>query len=127
VASDATVQGRLQSTDPEIRALRDRVAAELAAFAKQSLIQGLYAQRGELLETQQRAREELDQLEARLAALHLPLQERIRAYETRIGELEKELETRSEEMRNLIHATLLLIRGRLEAEKAGEPGVGQLN
>jgi len=40
--------------------------------AKQSLVQGLYSQRGKLLETQEQARRELAELEARLAALHLP-------------------------------------------------------
>ena len=116
------------ATDPRVLALRERVAAELAEFAKQSLVQGLYSQRGELLENQQKAQAELARLEARLAALHLPLQERIRAYESRIQELEKDLETRGEEMRNLIETTLLLVRGRLEEEKASEEAdLGRFN
>ena len=97
--------------------LREKLAAELALFAKQSLVQGLYSQRGKLLETQEQARMELAELEARLAALHLPLQERVRAYEVRIAQLEKQLETRDDEMRNIIHATLLLVQERLEKAK----------
>ena len=108
--------------DPENQVIRERIAAELAEFAKQSLVQGLYSQRSSLVETQRRAQAELAELEERLASLHLPLQERIRAYETRIHDLEKELETRDEEMRNMIHATLLLIRERLEEERAKDPG-----
>lgn len=97
--------------------LRERVAWELAEFAKRSLVQGLYSQRSDLMATQEKARQELSALEARLAMLQLPLQERIRTYETRIVELEKELETRDEEMRGMIQATLLLVKERLEQEK----------
>lgn len=91
--------------------------AELTAFAKQSLVQGLYEQRNALIETQKQAQQALVELEQRLAALHLPQQERIRAYERRITELEKELETRGEEVRELTQATLLLVRRKLEEEK----------
>ena len=113
--------------EPQAKALRDKVVAEVAEFAKQRLVQGLYAQRNQLLETEQKAQAELAELEARLTALHLPLQERIQAYETRIGELTKELETRDEELRHLIHATLLLVRERMEKEKADEPSPSRFN
>ena len=126
-AAEVVAPDGSMAADPRVLALRERVAAELAEFAKQSLVQGLYSQRGELLENQRKAQAELARLEERLAALHLPLQERIRAYETRIQELEKELDTRGEEMRNLIETTLLLVRGRLEEEKASEPELGRLN
>jgi vacuolar-type H+-ATPase subunit I/STV1 len=91
--------------------------AELTEFAKRSLVQGLYEQRNALLETQKQAQHALVELEQRLAALHLPQQERIRAYERRIAELEKELDTRGEEVRELTQATLLLVRRRLQEEK----------
>ena len=91
---------------------------ELAEFAKQSLVQGLYAQRNALIETQQVAQKSLVELEARLATLQLSLPERIRAYEKRISELEKEVETQGEEMRELTRATLALVRKKLEAERA---------
>ena len=113
--------------DPQTQALREKMASDLTEFAKQSLVQGLYSQRSKLLEAQQKAQQELVELEARLASLHLPLQERIRAYETRIAELEKQLETRDGEMREMIRATLLLIRERLEKEKAGGFDVPRFN
>ncbi len=91
--------------------------AELTAFAKQSLVQGLYEQRNALIETQKQAQQALVELEQRLAALHLPQQARIRAYEHRIAELEKELESRGEEVRELTQATLLLVRRKLEEER----------
>jgi len=106
--------------DPQVQALREKMALELTEFAKQSLVQGIYSQRSKLIEAQQKAQQELAVLEARLASLHLPLQERIRAYEARIAELEKQLETRDEEMREMIRATLLLVRERLEQERTGE-------
>jgi hypothetical protein len=119
-ASPAALEGM---DDAQTRRVRERVALELAEFAKQSLVQGLYSQRSQLIENQHRAQEELATLEARLAMLQLPLQERIRAYESRIVELEKQLETRDREMQDMIQATLSLVRERLEDEKAKE-GVG---
>src|SRR4029079_2073726 len=75
--------------------LKQRALAELTEFAKQILVQGLYSQRNTLLEAQQKAQRELVELESRLVALQLP--DRIQAYEKRVAELEKELETRSGE------------------------------
>ena len=95
--------------------LKERALAELTEFAKESLVQGLYSQRKALLETQEAAHRQLAELEARLGVLHVP--DRIQAYEKRIAELEKELETRSGEVRELTSATLLLLRRKLEEEK----------
>jgi hypothetical protein len=97
--------------------LDEKVGPELRQFAKEALVQGLYHQRNALMETQKRAQEALADLENRLAELHLPVHERIRAYEARIAELEKELETRDEEMRELTRATLLLVKQKLEKER----------
>ena len=95
--------------------LKQRALAELTDFAKESLVQGLYSQRQALLKAQQKAQQELAELEARLSALHLP--DRVHAYEKRIAELETKLETRDDEMRELTSATLLLLRRKLEEEK----------
>jgi hypothetical protein len=94
-----------------------KAGPELTEFAKEALVQGLYTQRSALIETQRRAQEELTELEGRLAKLQLPLAERIQAYEKRIAELEKELNTRGEEMKELTRATLLLVRQKLGEEK----------
>jgi isocitrate dehydrogenase kinase/phosphatase len=129
-ASSLTSRARIRIETPveaQARQLRERIALELAEFAKQSLIQGLYSQRGKLMETQQKAQEELSSLEARLAMLQLPLQDRIKAYEHRIGELEKQLETRDEEMRGMIEATLMLVRERLEKEKTKQSVPSRFN
>ena len=105
--------------------MKERALAELTSFAKQSLVQGLYSQRVALLEAQQKAQQELAELENRLVALHLP--DRIQAYEKRIAELEKELETRSDELRELTHATLQVLRQKLEEEKLKEEKTSRLN
>jgi hypothetical protein len=107
--------------------LREKLMPELAEFAKQSLVQGLYAQRNALIETQQVAQKALVELEARLATLQLSLPERIRAYEQRIGELEKEVETQGEEMRELTRATLVLVRKKLEDERERERTTSRFN
>lgn len=103
----------------------ERTQAELAEFAKKSLVQGLYSQRVALLEAQKRAQEELAALEAQLVALHLP--ERIQAYEKRIAELEAELHTRSDELREWTQATLLVLRQKVEEEKRSEMSTSRFN
>lgn len=119
LVSDRALQGQTagELTAPEAQALREKVVSELTEYAKQRLVQGLYSQRKELAETQQKAQQQLAELEARLAALHLPQKERISAYEQRIAELERDLETRDDEMRELVRATLSLVRERLELAK----------
>ena len=107
--------------------LREKIMPELTEFAKQSLVQGLYAQRNALIETQQKAQQALTELESRLGALQLPLQERIRAYEKRIVELEKEVETQGEEVRELTRATLTLVRRKLEDERQLERAQNRFN
>ena len=107
--------------------LREKIMPELTEFAKQSLVQGLYAQRNALIERQQKAQRALAEFELRLAALQLPFQERIRAYEKRIVELEKEVETQGEEMRELTHATLVLVRKKLEDERENERAQSRFN
>jgi len=97
--------------------LREKILPELTEFAKQSLVQGLYAQRNVLMERQQKAQQSLAELEMRLTVLQLPLQQRICAYEKRIAELEREVETQGEEMRELTRATLALVRKKLEDER----------
>jgi hypothetical protein len=107
--------------------LREKIMPELTEFAKQSLVQGLYAQRNALLETQQKAQQALMELESRLTALQLPLHERIRAYETRIAELEREVETQGQEVRELTRATLALVRKKLEDERERERTQSRFN
>lgn len=98
--------------------LREKLMPELTEFVKQSLVQGLAAQRDALLVMQQQAMQSLVEFETRLGALQAPLQERIRAYETRIGELEREISAQGAEMRELTRTILQLMRKKLEEEQA---------
>ena len=107
--------------------LREKIMPELTEFAKQSLVQGLYAQRNELIDKQQKAQQAVAQLERRLAVLQLPLHDRIRAYEKRVAELEKEVENQGEEMRELTRTTLDLLRRKLEDERGLEQSRRPLN
>lgn len=107
--------------------LRDQMIPELTEFAKQSLVQGLYAQRNMLMETQLKAQQALMELESRLNTVQAPLQERIRVYEKRIAELEREVETQSEEVRELTRATLTLVRRKLEDERENERLLNRFN
>ena len=97
--------------------LREQMMPELTEFAKQSLVQGLYAQRNMLLETQRKAQQALMELESRLSTIQAPLNERIRVYEKRIAELEQEVTTQGEEVRELTRATLALVRQKLAVER----------
>ena len=104
--------------------LWEKLMPELLEFAKQSLVQELYAQRSALIETQQMAQKTLEELEGRLAALQLPSPERIQAYEQRIAELEKEVATQGENVRELTRATLNLVRKKLAGEREAAISLG---
>ena len=127
----ATKQEVLSNDDWKLRALtaearannqamllREQLMPELTEFVKQSLVQGLAAQRDALLAMQQQAMHSLIEMETRLASLQAPMQDRIRAYETRITELEKEISVQGAEMRELTRTILQLMRKKLDEEQA---------
>lgn len=91
--------------------MKEQALAELTSFAKESLVQGLFTQRAALLEAQKQAQEELAQLEARLT--NLDVTERLRVYEARVQELERQLATRGDEVEGLTKATLQLLRQKI--------------
>ncbi|HEU5395552.1 MAG TPA: hypothetical protein VFV81_00195, partial [Verrucomicrobiae bacterium] len=95
------------------------LAPHLANAVKEAVVQELAAQRGELIKAQQHAAADLADLIHRLDHLHAPLQERLKTYEGRIVELEKQLASRTEENQELLRAKLELLRRQLETEKRG--------
>ena len=105
-------------SEPGAEALREKIASDLTEFAKQRLVQGLYSQRKELADTQQKAVAEMTELEERLEKIHAPLQDRLRAYETRIAELEKELTRKGEENSELIKAKIQVTQNQMAAVKS---------
>jgi hypothetical protein len=94
------------------------LAPHLAQALKEALVQELAVQRRELLQAQQIAAAEIAQLTRHLDELRVPIQERLRSYEMRIQELEKELAARNEENRELLKLKIDMLRHQLEVESS---------
>ena len=92
------------------------LAPHLAQALKEMLVQELAVQRRELLQAQQIAAAEIAQLTHHLDELRAPIQDRLRSYEMRIQELEKELAARTEENRELLKVKIEMLRCQLEVE-----------
>ncbi len=99
-------------------ALKASLAPQLAESLKEAVVQGLAAQRSELLKAQQNAALEISELVHRLDELKAPMQDRLRSYEDRIAELEKDLAERNEENRELLKMKIEMTRRQLEVERA---------
>lgn len=108
---------RAELPSPGDEALRAGLLSHLAGLISNLFVRRLISQRAELLDSQEKAAAEVDQLGARLEHAHSRMQDRLLAYERRIAELEKELETKDEENRELIKAELRTIRKQLEVER----------
>jgi hypothetical protein len=121
----ANDEWRRRALEAELRAeqaqaaLKAGLSPQLAQSLKDAVVQGLAAQRSELLKAQQSAVMEISELVRRLDELKVPLQERIHSYEARIRELEKDLAERNEENRELLKLKIEMIRSQLEAERGG--------
>lgn len=98
--------------------IRKGLIAQLADLMKIKIVRRLISQRETMLDTQERAAAEMAEIDARLEKIQAPLQDRLRAYERRIAELEKELSARGEENRELLKAKIVLARKQLEMERA---------
>jgi hypothetical protein len=94
------------------------LAPQLTEILKEAVVQGLATQRAELLQSQRIAAAEINELVQRLDELKAPMQERLRSYEGRIVELEKDLAERNEENRELLKMKIEMIRRQLETERA---------
>ena len=106
---------------PSVNALLNSVQSTLEPHLvdalKDAVVQELAAQRRELLAAQQAAAAELTELARRLESVQTPLLERLRAYEQRIAELEKDLADQSKENRELLKMKIDLLREQVEAER----------
>lgn len=107
---------------PSVNALLNSVQSSLAPHLvealKDAVVQELAAQRRDLLAVQQTAAAELTALIGRLESVQTPLLERLRAYESRIGELEKDLADQSKENRELLKLKIDLLKEQVETERA---------
>ena len=101
--------------------VRTRLVPSMARSLMSGLVQRLLLHRSDLLNSQQRAEQEVAELEQRLENLHTPLAGRLAAYEQRIAELEKELAAKGEENRELLRARIATARRKLVSEREREP------
>jgi hypothetical protein len=112
-----SVPAKLQRMDKMPATISPELAPFLAQTLKEAVVQGLAAQRAELLEAQRMAAVEISELVQRLDRLQAPMQERLRAYQDRIQELQKELTQRNEENRELLKMKIEMMRQQIETER----------
>ena len=98
--------------------LRSLLAPHLARLLMNKFVRRLIVQRAEMISAQEKVAAEIAELEARLAEIHAPLKERLRAYESRIQELETQLSAKNAQNRELILAQIEGVKKRLETERA---------
>jgi len=98
-------------------AARASLAPHLAQMLKETVVQELALQRRELLKAQEEAALEIAAMIRRFDSVQAPLQDRLRSYEARIQELEKELSALNEENRELLKLKIEMIRHQLEVER----------
>jgi hypothetical protein len=107
-------EARVQKTQEAVRA---GVMTQLAQWMSDKFVRRLLSQRRDMVAAQQQAAAELDKAGERLETIHTRMQDRLLAYERRIAELEKELESKGEQNRELIKAEILAIKRQLQIER----------
>lgn len=108
---------KLERMEKNLAVLPTDLAPYLAQVLKEAVEQGLAAQRTELLQFQQSAASEISRLVHQLDEMQAPLHDRLRTYEVRIEELEKDLAARNEENRELLKIKIEMLRRQLKAER----------
>jgi len=107
---DPAWETRILASEKRAQELMARIRAGLAPHLAQAmvneLVQRLLMDRAALLEAQDLATAELKDIEARFEHVQEELAERLRAYQSRNSELERELANRSVENRELLKAQM---------------------
>lgn len=117
--AEAGWQQRALAAEEKAARATDAIRSGVVAQLKEKAVSSLVSQRGEMIEAQHAAAAEMAELERRLTELQTPLQDRLRAYESRIADLEKALAAKGEENRELIKAKIELMRKQMEVERTG--------
>jgi hypothetical protein len=112
-------QQRALDAEQKVARAHDAIRSGVVEQLKEKAVSSLMSQRSDMMEAQHAAAAEMAELERRLNELQTPLQDRLRAYEGRIADLEKALAAKGEENRELIKAKIALMRKQLEAERKG--------
>jgi hypothetical protein len=107
--------------------LRARLRPHLARWMINEMWHRLLCQRGALIESRQQAEREMEYLSGRLDSVRAPLEERLNAYERRIGELEAELALKDQQNQELLRARLEWTRRQLAEERGRTGGNLDLN
>ena len=102
--------------------VRAALIPQLARLMMNRLVQALFAQRENLIDTQADATQRMADLEERIAKAQESMQKKIAAYEARIAELERQLVAKEEEKHELMRANFQLAKKALESESASRPG-----
>ena len=100
--------------------LRTKMLPHMARWMMQEFMQRLLLQRRAILTDHQTAEREVAEIAERLEHVHAPLEERLRAYEKRIAELETELAAKGEQNLELIKARIESTRKKLDGERTPE-------
>lgn len=101
--------------------LKARLMPQVARWMMTELVQRLLHQRSGLAASQAQAEHDVAELERRLEQLQAPIADRLRAYEQRIAELERDLAAKGEQNRELLRATIATAKKKLRAERAKAP------
>jgi FtsZ-binding cell division protein ZapB len=112
-------QQRALDAEQKVARAHDAIRSGVMEQLKEKAMSSLVSQRSDMMEAQHAAAAEMAELERRLNELQTPLQDRLRAYEGRIADLEKALAAKGEENRELIKAKIALMRKQLDAERKG--------
>ena len=115
--SDGVWRDRALIAEGKAERAQQAIRSGVMGWMRERIFQNLFRQRERLLTVQEKAEQEMRELEQRLGQLQAPLQDRIRAYERRIEELERELADKGEENRQLIGARIDVARQQLRMER----------
>lgn len=116
-ASPSGWQQRALVAESKAERAHEAIRAGVLGWMREKIFRTMFRHRDELLSAQQKAEAEMRELEQRLEQLHTPLQERIKAYEKRIEELERDLAAKGEENRKLIGAGISVAKQQLISEQ----------
>lgn len=114
IQTPASVNEILKNAPPDL-------APQFVHSLKEAMVIELATQRRDLLFAQQAAAAEIADLARRLESAQAPLLERLKAYETRIGELESELADQSKQNRELLQVKIDMLRQQIDSERGSRP------
>ncbi|PWU16569.1 MAG: hypothetical protein C5B50_13315 [Verrucomicrobia bacterium] len=108
----------LQEAAREQALQRSSFLAHLSQWLKQRLVQRLITDRVQLLQNQEAATLQIQDVDQRLARVERQIKEHTRAYEERIADLSRELLAAREENRELIRARIEQVKAEMHAARA---------